>query len=79
VLYENALKSKVSAGENRGETLGHDRVAREWLKLDSKSGQTAIAVARGQRLEFTGLAAFIQSNTGEVLQALACDFRPVNP
>lgn len=30
-VYENDLESRVSAGENRGATLHHDRVVREWL------------------------------------------------
>ncbi len=76
VLFENALKTKVSAGENRGELLGHDRVAREFLKLDGKSGQMKVALAKGQRLELSGLAAFMQTTGGEVLQAVACEFKP---
>lgn len=76
VLFENALKSKVSAGENRGELLGHDRVAREFLKLESKSGQLKVTLAKGQRLELSGLAAFMQTAAGEVLQAVACEFKP---
>jgi hypothetical protein len=76
VLFENALKSKVNAGENRGEVLGHDRVARELLKLDSKVGQMSVALAKGQRVELSGLAAFMQTTSGEILQAVACDFRP---
>jgi hypothetical protein len=76
VLFENALKSKVAAGENRGELLGHDRVTREFLKLDSKSGQMSVALAKGQRIELSGLAAFMQTASGEVLQAVACDFKP---
>jgi hypothetical protein len=75
-LFENALKSKVSAGENRGELLGHDRVTRELLKLDSKSGQTSITLAKGQKLELSGLAAFLQTSSGEVLQAVSCEFKP---
>jgi hypothetical protein len=76
VLFENAIKSKVNAGENRGELLGHDRVAREFLKLDGKSGQANVALAKGQRLELSGLAAFMQTSSGEVLQAVACEFKP---
>ncbi len=76
VLFENALKSKVNAGENRGELLAHDRVAREFLKLDSKSGQMKVALAKGQRIELSGLAAFMQTAGGEVLQAVACEFKP---
>jgi hypothetical protein len=76
VLFENAIKIKVNAGENRGELLGHDRVAREILKLDIKAGQTSVPLSKGQRVEFSGLAAFLQTANGEVLQAVACDFKP---
>jgi hypothetical protein len=76
VLFENAIKTKVNAGENRGELLGHDRVAREFLRLDSKSGQTSVPLSKGQRVEFSGLAAFLQTASGEVLQAVACEFKP---
>jgi hypothetical protein len=76
VLFENSLKSKVNAGENRGELLGHDRVAREFVKLDSKVGQTNLPLAKGQRVELSGLAAFLQTANGEVLQAVACEFKP---
>lgn len=40
-VYENNLKSNVSAGENNGRLLEHDYVVREWLglyKLDEKDG-----------------------------------------
>ncbi len=76
VLFENALKTKVNAGENRGELLGHDRVAREFLKLESRTGQTKVTLAKGQRIELSGLAAFMQTSSGEVLQAVACEFKP---
>jgi hypothetical protein len=76
VLFENAIKTKVNAGENRGEVLGHDRVAREWLKLEQRSGAINIPVVKGQRMELSGLAAFLQTSGGEVLQAVACDFKP---
>jgi hypothetical protein len=76
VFFENALKIKVNAGENRGELLGHDRVAREFIRLDSKTGQTSMPLSKGQRVELSGLAAFLQTASGEVLQAVACEFKP---
>jgi hypothetical protein len=73
--YENGLSNRVTAGENRGATLHHDFVVREWwgpIALDAAGGVelarkvTARGVAKG------GVAAFVQSRrTGEVLQALA--------
>jgi hypothetical protein len=72
--YENGLSSRVTAGENRGVTLTHDFVVREWwgpIALDA-SGQAELVrpVARG--VTRGGLAAFVQSRSnGEVLQALA--------
>jgi len=73
--YENGLSNRITAGENRGATLHHDFVVREWwgpVALDATGGAqitrkvTASSVAKG------GIAAFVQSRrTGEVLQALA--------
>ena len=75
VVYENGLSNKVTAGENRGATLQHDFVVREWwgpIALD-RAGTAELArkpAARG--LANGGVAAFVQSRrTGEVLQALA--------
>lgn len=76
VLFESALRSKVAAGENRGETLVHDRVAREWFKPEQRSGVMNIALAHGQRIEQSGIAAFVQTGSGDVLQAVSCEFRP---
>jgi hypothetical protein len=74
-VYENGLSNKVTAGENRGATLQHDFVVREWwgpIALD-RAGTAELArkpAARG--LGTGGVAAFVQSRrTGEVLQALA--------
>ena len=73
--YENGLSTSVKAGENRGKTLNHDFVAREWwgpLALDA-AGDTAFErPLDAQRLARGGVAAFVQSRrTGDVLQALA--------
>jgi hypothetical protein len=76
-FYQSGLKSEVHAGENKGATLQHDYVAREWsgaVALDAEGRATASlagaagAAARGQ----AGAVAFVQNRrTGEVLQALA--------
>jgi len=73
-VYENGLSNRVTAGENRGATLHHDFVVREWwgpVALDRAGGaELARRPARG--IANGGVAAFVQSRrTGEVLQALA--------
>ena len=75
VVYENGLSNRVTAGENRGVTLNHDFVAREWwgpLALDSLGSTTLERSVGGVPLVNGGVAAFVQSRrTGDVLQALA--------
>ncbi len=79
-LVENGLSSAVRAGENKGETLRHDHVVRAWLgpfALKAQAGGGKVAVSRSLRLPDHALpknlsvAAFVQSDKGEVLQALA--------
>jgi len=78
VLYENGLSTKVQAGENRGATLRHDFVVREWI------GPKALAETGGveQTMTFSlppdrpagnfGVAAFVQNaRNRDVLQALS--------
>ena len=73
--YENGLSTRVERGENRGKTLHHDFVAREWwgpLALAAAGGATFERSLDTQRLNRGGVAAFVQNRrTGEVLQALA--------
>ena len=73
--YENGLSNQVSAGENRGRTLSHDFVAREWwgpFVFDAAGEATLERSLDVQRLARGGIAAFVQDRrTGEVLQALA--------
>ncbi len=78
-LYENAIVSDVHAGENRGETLKHDYVVRDWLGPidlgEGKPGKAALprplAVPAGAVAKNLGVAAFVQNGRGEVLQALS--------
>lgn len=79
-LYENGLVSEVKAGENRGVTLRHDYVVRQLvgpLNLSGDAGANKVALSRGLTLpagavaKNLGVAAFVQSDSGEVLQALA--------
>ena len=75
--YENKLASQVSAGENKGKTLPHDYVVREWIGPIEFAAGTRVAEKRSLPLlpnanpKQSGVAAFVQNrSTGEVLQAL---------
>jgi hypothetical protein len=74
-VYESGLSTRVTAGENRGATLRHDFVVREWwgpLALDAAGTASLARPVDPQPLANGGLAAFVQSRrTGEILQALA--------
>jgi hypothetical protein len=74
--YESRLVSSVAAGENRGRTLQHDYVVRQWVgpiaftggKIAQRRELPRIPGAVAAR---TGVAAFVQNRrTAEVLQAL---------
>lgn len=78
VLYEDHLVSEVRLGENRGVTLRHDRVVREWSPVSLNAGSEAQRLRRTVALQpdwnaaNLGVAAFVEDlQTGEVLQALA--------
>ncbi len=79
-VYENELESTVSAGENRGATLRHGFVVRQWSApqaLDS-TGHAEIswqqALPQDARADKLGFAAFVEdTRSGEILQALALD------
>ena len=75
--YENKLASQVSAGENKGKTLPHDYVVREWIGPLEFGAASKVEVKRSLPLlpnanpKQSGVAAFVQNrSTGEVLQAL---------
>ena len=75
-LYEDRLSTDVKAGENRGVTLRHDYVVREWFGPLEVSGaaefRQTLAVQRDWKPLDLGLAAFVQDTArGEVLQATA--------
>ena len=73
-VFENGLVNRVTAVENRGVTLHHDFVVREWwgpIALDP-TGTAELVRASSRGVTNGGVAAFVQSRrTGEVLQALA--------
>lgn len=75
--YQNRLVSRVDAGENRGRTLEHDFVVRDWVgPIEFGPGgrlrQTRrLSLPPGAAAGDSGVAAFVQDRaTAEVLQAL---------
>jgi len=81
-LVQSGVANQVTAGENRGRLLRHDFVVREWLEpVALASGKEAGKNSAGVTRTFTvpagaasgqlGISAFVQSEQGEVLQALA--------
>ena len=76
-LVEQSLISKIMAGENRGATLQHDYVAREWGDAIALSAATQNTQSRQFNLPANAVrknlsvVAFIQSEKGDVLQALS--------
>ncbi|WP_025598820.1 DUF1223 domain-containing protein [Burkholderia sp. WSM2230] len=88
-VYENALSSQVGAGENRGATLHHERVARQWIGPVPLVGGTA-QIRRDIRLDDaeaigdhhvladrSGVVAFVENAaTGDVLQVAELAFCP---
>jgi hypothetical protein len=76
-VTEDKLTSHVSAGENRGTTLTHDHVVREWigpipLKGGSAELQRNVTPGPGWNRGELGVAAFVEDlQTGRVLQAVA--------
>lgn len=75
-LVESGVASQVKAGENSGRLLRHDFVVREWLApVPLVSGGAAVgrtlALPAGATASKLGISAFVQTDKGEVLQALA--------
>ena len=80
VLYENDLSHAVKAGENRGVTLHHDFVVRDWvgpLRLPANGHLTQtipLALPADSQPSRLGVAAFVQGTRSRtVLQAVARD------
>jgi hypothetical protein len=80
-VYQDGLSSQVSAGENSGARLQHDRVVRLWLgpfKADA-AGRINLTQTLGAAEAFdaaqAGVAAFVEDKrTGNVLQAISLPF-----
>lgn len=69
-LVESGLATRVRAGENRGETLRNDRVARVWsgpLSMTPGPQRWTLPVPDRARLAVIG---FVEDATGQVLQAV---------
>ena len=76
-LVEQAMVNPIRAGENKGATLHHDYVVREWgdaFTLPSAAPQIQvrkILIPAGANRKNLSVTAFVQSNNGEILQALS--------
>jgi hypothetical protein len=76
-LYENRLSTDVTAGENRGVTLRHEYVVREWLgPIELRGGKASyastVALDPQWKTADLGVAAFVQDfASGQILQAVA--------
>jgi hypothetical protein len=76
-VTEDKLVSNVSAGENRGVTLSHDHVVRQWIgPVALTSGRGEVRQAITPRANWNpanlGIVGFVQDmKTGHVLQAVA--------
>lgn len=72
-ITQNRLRSKVTAGENRGETLAHDFVVRDLSVSRGLGNASATFKPKADwKAENMSVAAFVQNvKTGEVLQAVA--------
>lgn len=85
-LVESGLKTEVRAGENRGSTLRHDHVVREWLGPFPLTPDGAPSAGAPRRHTIAlkpdwvaanmGVVAVVQRGNGEVLQALALKLCP---
>jgi hypothetical protein len=71
-LYENRLRSKVTAGENAQRILHHDHVVRHLAgPLDPRRAQHRFALQPGWKAADLGVAAFVLDAGGATLQAVA--------
>ena len=83
MVYEDALSSEVSRGENAGELLTHDRVVRAWARPQSLTDPLSESTGFDRSVELPsdvnlanmGVAAFVQNGQGEIVQATECRLR----
>ena len=84
-IYENGISNHVARGENAGATLKHEHVVRQWIgPIPIKDGQASVeetikisttSKPIANSTNTFGLAAFVQTKSGKVLQAIGCDLR----
>jgi hypothetical protein len=71
-LTQDGLSSKVTRGENRGETLNHNAVVRDFAEIGSSDGSFHFKPASDWDLAHMSIVAFAQdTRTGRVLQAVS--------
>ncbi len=71
-LTQDGLSSKVTRGENRGETLHHNAVVRDFADIGSGEGSFRFKPQDDWDLAHMSLVAFAQdTKTGRVLQAVS--------
>jgi hypothetical protein len=71
-LTQDGLSSKVTRGENRGETLHHNAVVRDFVQIRSAEGTFHFKPQADWDLGHMSLVAFAQDTaTGRVLQAVS--------
>lgn len=71
-LTQDGLSSKVTRGENRGETLHHNAVVRDFAEIRSADGTFRFKPQADWDLGHMSLVAFAQDTaTGRVLQAVS--------
>lgn len=71
-LYENNLRSAITAGENAQRTLHHDYVVRQLIgPLVPAGAHHTFNLRADWKLADLGVAAWVQNAQGETLQALA--------
>lgn len=82
-VYENNLHSKVTVGENAGQTLQHDYVTRQWhgpFRVNTQGVarfQQRLPLGKDWQPANLGLAVFVQQqHSSDVLQALALPLGP---
>jgi len=61
VLVERGLSTEVTAGENNGETLEHDNVARAYVPVSGDTGQASITPPEGLVPENASVIGFVQN------------------
>jgi hypothetical protein len=81
-LVENGLKSVVTAGENSGHTLTHERVVRDWASVTLRSeqdrgAQLRLTLPKGAAREKCSIVVFVQSaKDGVISTAVAAEIPP---